>query len=212
MSGTSYRGDLEARIKSLVEEAAHDVILFIDEAHAVFSPRSGSNTPAEVPNHFKSALASGSIAVVGATTEAEYHRWFEQDPALKRRFERIEISEPDFSLTMPILNSLVEELERDYEVKVDEDAVACAIDLSIRYLPEQRLPDKAKKLLMDACISEANRTYVGGVDSGKSDADQSGEERSDGQLVRVGRRAIAAQIHLKTGIPVERLLRGEIKW
>lgn len=213
MSGTSYRGDLESRINSLIEEAAHDVILFIDEAHAVFSPRSGSNTPAEVPNHFKSALASGSIAVVGATTEAEYHRWFEQDPALKRRFERIEISEPDFSLTMPILNSLVEELERDYEVKVDEDAVACAIDLSIRYLPEQRLPDKAKKLLMDACISESNRTSLGCVvESSDLVVETSEALAGEGQPVRVGRSAIAEQIHLKTGIPIDRLLRGEIKW
>lgn len=204
MSGTSYRGDLEARIKSLVEEAAHDVILFIDEAHAVFSPRSGSNAPAEVPNHFKSALASGTIAVVGATTEAEYHRWFEQDPALKRRFERIEISEPSRELTLPILNSLVEELERDYEVKVDEDAVACAIDLSIRYLPEQRLPDKAKKLLMDACIAEANRTVFL--------SEQKAAQQENGALARVGRSSIAQQVHLKTGIPLDRLLRGEINW
>ncbi len=110
MSGTSYRGDLEARIKSLIEEASQEVILFIDEAHAVFSPRSGSNTPAEVPNHFKSALASGTIAVVGATTEAEYRRWFEQDPALKRRFELIEVEEPEESLVRHILDSLAPEL------------------------------------------------------------------------------------------------------
>ncbi|MBA2663807.1 MAG: ATP-dependent Clp protease ATP-binding subunit [Bradymonadaceae bacterium] len=198
MSGTSYRGDLEARIKSLIEEAGRNVILFIDEAHAVFSPRSGSNTPAEVPNHFKSALASGTIAVVGATTEAEYHRWFEQDPALKRRFERIEVPEPDRDLVVHILSSLVDELERDYEVVVEDDAVECAIELSTRYLPEQRLPDKAKKLLMDACIAESNRFII--------------EDEAADEPTRVGRRAIASQIHLKTGIPVDRLLRGEINW
>jgi ATP-dependent Clp protease ATP-binding subunit ClpC len=191
MSGTSYRGDLEARIKSLIEEASQDVILFIDEAHAVFAPRSGSNTPAEVPNHFKSALASGTIAVVGATTQDEYHRWFEQDPALKRRFERIEVAEPDEVMVKIILETLVPALEESYGVKVAADAVESAISLSQRYLPEQRLPDKAKKLLMDACIDEANR---------------------HGDVVEVRAEAVARQVHLKTAIPMDRLLKGEISW
>lgn len=195
MGGTSYRGDLESRIKSLLEEASDDVILFIDEAHAVFAPRSGSHSPAEVPNHFKSALASGRIAVVGATTEAEYRRWFEQDPALKRRFERIEVGEPSVELVRAILEGLVEEMEQDYDVKVDPDAVDAAIDLSVRYLPEQRLPDKAKKLLMDACIAEANNL--------------GGSSRGDRCVARAG---IANQVHLKTGIPTERLMRGEMTW
>lgn len=195
MSGTSYRGDLESRIKGLLEEASHNVILFIDEAHAVFAPRAGSQAPAEVPNHFKSALASGGIAVVGATTEAEYRRWFEQDPALKRRFERIEVGEPNEELVNSILNSLVDELERDYEVKVEPQAVRAAIDLSVKYLPEQRLPDKAKKLLMDACIARTNEL----VDAATTDS-------------RVTRADVANQVFLKTGIPRDRLLKGEATW
>ncbi len=199
MSGTSYRGDLESRIKSLLDEASKDVILFIDEAHAVFAPRSGSNTPAEVPNHFKRALASGDIAVVGATTEAEYHRWIEQDPALKRRFERVEIKEPAHEVVSKILEALVPDLEADYEVTVEESAIDAAIELSVRYLPEQRLPDKSKKLLMDACIARAN-DLVG------TDADE--EETSK----EVTRDDVARQVFLKTGIPLDRLLRGEINW
>ncbi|RAL22770.1 hypothetical protein DL240_07675 [Lujinxingia litoralis] len=195
MSGTSYRGDLEARITSLLEEASRDVILFIDEAHAVFAPRSGSNAPAEVPNHFKSALANGSIAVVGATTEAEYHRWFEQDPALKRRFERVEVGEPDAALVRAILEALVPTLEADYDVVVSPAAVEAAIELSTRYIPEQRLPDKAKKILMDAAISLATR---------RSEAAELTPE--------VGRAEVAEQIHVKTGVPTERLLCGERPW
>ena len=191
MSGTSYRGDLEARIKSLIEEASKDVILFIDEAHAVFAPRSGSNTPAEVPNHFKSALASGTIAVVGATTQDEYHRWFEQDPALKRRFERIEIAEPDEVMVRSILGSLAPSLEEAYEVTVSPEAIDSSITLAQRYLPEQRFPDKAKKLLMDACIDESNRREQQGL---------------------VKAEAVARQVHLKTAIPMERLIQGEISW
>jgi ATP-dependent Clp protease ATP-binding subunit ClpC len=204
MSGTSYRGDLESRIKSLLDEASKDVILFIDEAHAVFAPRSGSNTPAEVPNHFKRALASGDIAVVGATTEAEYHRWFEQDPALKRRFERIEIKEPADEVVREILQALTPDLEDDYDVEVGESAIDAAIDLSVRYLPEQRLPDKSKKLLMDACIARANNL----IDVDDADAPGTDEDRS----LLVTRDDVARQVYLKTGIPLDRLLRGEINW
>jgi ATP-dependent Clp protease ATP-binding subunit ClpC len=202
MSGTSYRGDLESRIKSLLDEAKKDVILFIDEAHAVFAPRSSSNAPAEVPNHFKRALASGDLALVGATTEAEYHRWFEQDSALKRRFERIEIKEPVEKVVREILVALTPELEADYEVKVDASAIDAAIDLSVRYLPEQRLPDKSKKLLMDACIARAN--HLVGDDDGAG-----AESRGDQS---VGREDVARQVCMKTGIPLDRLLRGEINW
>jgi ATP-dependent Clp protease ATP-binding subunit ClpC len=198
MSGTSYRGDLESRIKGLLEEASQGVILFIDEAHAVFAPRAGSHAPAEIPNHFKSALASGDIAVVAATTEAEYRRWIEQDPALKRRFERVEIGEPSMELVRAILGSLVEDLQRDYEVEVDPAAIPSAIELSVKFIPEQRLPDKAKKLLMDACIARANAVV----------------EAVEGEPIsrRVTAEDVARQVNQKTNIPLERLLRGDIHW
>lgn len=203
MSGTSYRGDLEARIKGLLEEASEKVILFIDEAHAVFSPKSGSNSPAEVPNYFKSALASGDIAVVGATTESEYRRWIEQDPALKRRFEKIDIVEPNDELVQQILGKLVGSLESDYDVEVSPEAVQAAIRFSVQFVPEQRLPDKAKKLLMDACIACANNlTNVNGKDEGTNEK---------------GRRVVtvlhvAEQVVFKTGIPLERVVKGQVDW
>jgi ATP-dependent Clp protease ATP-binding subunit ClpC len=200
IGGTSYRGDLESRIESLLEEAREDVILFIDEAHAVFAPRSGTNTPAEVPNHFKRALASGDLAVVAATTQAEYRRWFDRDPALKRRFERIDIEEPDEELVHRILENLVPELETEYGIVVDDSAIEAAIDLSVRYLPEQWLPDKAKKLLMDACIARANDLVDEETETSESDSS------------RVVRRDVAHQVHLKTSIPLDQLLQGEIRW
>ncbi|MFB6262583.1 MAG: AAA family ATPase [Bradymonadaceae bacterium] len=196
VGGTNYRGDLESRIESLIEEASGDVILFVDEAHAVFSPRSGSNTPGEVSNHFKRALASGDLAVVGATTEAEYRRWIERDPALKRRFEQVKVDEPDEELVRRILESTVPRLEEDYQVEVRDEAVEAAIELSVRYLPEEWLPDKAKKLLMDACIACTNDLV---------------EDAGEGPAA-VGRRAIARQIHLKTSIPLEQILEGGSRW
>ncbi len=199
MSGTSYRGELENRIKNLLVESSKGVILFIDEAHAVFAPRTGNQGPAEIPNHFKSALASGEIAVVGATTEAEYRRWIDQDPALKRRFERIEIREPNTALTLEILRGLARSLEKDYEVTIGEDVLKAALEHSVRYLPEQRLPDKAKKLLMDAAIAAAHP-----LDAPK-----------DGPPVdtsKVDRRHVAQQVSYRTGIPIERLVRGQDDW
>ena len=196
MSGTSYRGDLESRIQGVLEEASQNVILFIDEAHAVFAPRAGSQAPAEVPNHFKSALASGRIAVVAATTESEYRRWIEQDPALKRRFERIEVHEPTRALSANILRALIPEFEREYDVRVEPEAIESAIELSARFMPEQRLPDKAKKLLMDACISKTREV------SQDPDADK---PVVDAQVV-------AQQVHTKTGVPLDRLIHGAGHW
>ena len=201
MSGTSYRGDLESRIKGLLEEASRKVILFVDEAHAVFAPRAGSHAPAEVPNHFKSALASGEVAVVAATTESEYRRWIEQDPALRRRFERVEIGEPSLELVRHILGSLVDDLEADYEVSVTPEAIESTIEYSVKFIPEQRLPDKAKKLLMDACIARIHEATL------------HGEELDEGaEAPQVRRVDVARQVGLKAGVPLERLLRGEINW
>ncbi len=202
MSGTSYRGELESRIKNLLEEAGKGVILFIDEAHAVFAPRTGTQGPAEVPNHFKSALASGEIAVVGATTEAEYRRWIDQDPALKRRFERIEIREPAPHLTLKILGNLARELEKDYTVEIGNEVLQTALDYSTRYLPEQRLPDKAKKLLMDAAIAAAHPLS----------AEEREAQRNQEGTTAVTSEHVAHQISHRTGIPVERLVRSDQGW
>ena len=202
MSGTSYRGELESRIKNLLTEAGKGVILFIDEAHAVFAPRTGTQGPAEVPNHFKSALASGEIAVVGATTEAEYRRWIDQDPALKRRFERIEIREPNAELTTQILKGLSRELEEDYEVEIADEVINSALDYAVRYLPEQRLPDKAKKLLMDAAIAAAHPLS----------AEERALNRDREGTIHVTREHIAAQVSHRTGIPTDRLILGEHGW
>lgn len=218
IGGTSYRGDLEARIKALLSEAQEKVILFVDEAHAVFAPRSGSGQPAEVPNHFKAALATGDIAVVAATTEGEYHRWIEQDPALKRRFERIDIPEPTKELTHAILEGLVSVFEEDYEVTILPEAVKAAVELSVNYLPEQRLPDKAKKLLMDAAISTSIECYSDGPSQRKMiplqrDTTDIPLDTPDKKVCPpVGREEVAKQITLKSGIPLDRLVHGEKGW
>jgi ATP-dependent Clp protease ATP-binding subunit ClpA len=206
VGGTSYRGELEARIRNLIAEAEQNVILFIDEAHSVFAPKTNSGQPAEVPNHFKAALAAGRIAVIAATTEAEYHRWIEQDPALRRRFERIEIPELSQQQTRAILQKLAPVFEREYEIPLTPDAVDAAIEYSVRFLPEQSLPDKAKKLLMDATISAAAEQTVRAVGTPESDAPGTPRVRV------VCREDVARQITYKTGIPFDRVVRGPRGW
>ncbi len=204
VGGTSYRGELEARIKGLLEECRGDVILFMDEAHAVFAPRSSSGQPAEVPNHFKAALASGQIAVVAATTEMEYRRWIEEDPALRRRFERIEIPELSREFTRRILAHLAPTFEERYGVPVTPEAVDAAVELSHRFMPEQALPDKAKKLLMDASIAVASEKAL----SQRAETDDTG---TPAKRV-VTRIDVARQIAQKTGAPLDRIATGSIRW
>lgn len=199
VGGTSFRGELEERIARILAEAEDNVILFMDEAHAVFAPTGAGGRPAEVPNHFKAALASGKIAVVAATTDAEYQRWFEQDPALKRRFERVHVAELPAVVTRRILLDLSTDWESRYEVMIPEDAVDAAVELSMRFLPELSQPDKAKKLLMDASIAVATARARAGVDD-------------EGERPVLSRVDVATQLSTKTGIPLARILRGRSEW
>ncbi|MCB9506977.1 MAG: ATP-dependent Clp protease ATP-binding subunit [Myxococcales bacterium] len=208
VGGTSYRGELEARIQALLVECERDVVLFIDEAHAVFAPRSSSGQPAEIPNHFKAALASGKIAVIAATTEAEFRRWIEEDPALRRRFERIRVEELSAEQTRSILVALAPRYEREYDVPVTPDAVDAAIELSVRFMPEQALPDKAKKLLMDATIAVASEVALSRRRGGSASG---GEEGTPSKRV-VTRADVARLVAAKTGAPLDRVQRGAIAW
>jgi ATP-dependent Clp protease ATP-binding subunit ClpA len=211
VGGTSYRGELESRIRSLLTEAEDNVILFIDEAHAVFAPRTNSGQPAEVPNHFKAALASGKIAVVAATTEAEFHRWIEQDPALRRRFERIEVPELDGGTSRTILQGLAQTYQDDYEVRISDDAISAAVELSMRFMPEQSLPDKAKKLLMDSAIAVACESVDDIISSDEVEltpTENSGEipvRLNLNHRPNVNRLDVARQVASKTGIPLHRI-------
>ena len=204
VGGTSYRGELEERINQLLREAEDNVILFMDEAHTVFAPSGSGGRPAEVPNHFKAALASGRIAVVAATTDAEYHRWFEQDPALKRRFERIVVDELPAALTRRILGELAGDYQERYDVTIPPDTVDAVLEFSTRFMPEQSQPDKAKKLLMDTAIA------VSADQARQPDPDDS----PPGETPRptVTRQDVAAQLSIKTGVPPDRALGGRLEW
>ena len=152
VAGTTYRGQFEERLKRLLEEVKADpsLILFIDEIHTVVGAgdRKGGMDAA---NLMKPALARGEFKCIGATTIDEYRKYIEKDPALERRFDKVMVPEPTRAETAEILLGLRTRFEKHHGVRIDEAAIRAAVDLSIRFDPGHRLPDKAIDLIDLAC-------------------------------------------------------------
>lgn len=152
-AGAGVRGEFEARLKSLVKEAAdprRNVILFIDEAHALLSG-AGTSNPGDAANLLKPALARGELKIIAATTFAEYRRHVERDAALARRFQTVQVDEPDEDAAIRIVRGLVSTVEKHHRVRVLDEAVRAAVTLSHRYVTGRQLPDKAVSVLDTAC-------------------------------------------------------------
>ncbi|MDZ4229158.1 MAG: ATP-dependent Clp protease ATP-binding subunit [Patescibacteria group bacterium] len=151
LAGASYQGELEERLQSLIKEVKRSgrIIIFIDEIHMIMGAGSaaGAMTAANI---LKPALARGDLNVIGATTQNEYRQYIEKDPALERRFEPLNVSEPSAAVTLEILKSVAKKLEKHHGVSVDESVLQTAIDLSSRYVSDRFLPDKAIDLLDEA--------------------------------------------------------------
>lgn len=152
LAGTKFRGDFEQRIHNVLEEVknSEDVILFIDEIHTLIGAGASSGNSMDASNLIKPALASGELRVIGATTFQEYREVFEKEKALDRRFQRVDVNEPSPSDTVEILKGLKKSLEQHHSVKYTADALQAAVNLSIKYLPDRFLPDKAIDLLDEA--------------------------------------------------------------
>ena len=152
VAGTKYRGDFEERIKSILTEAAKDksVILFIDEMHTIVGA-GGAEGALDASNILKPMLARSELQVIGATTPAEYHKFIENDSALERRFHTVFVEEPTDTEAFEILRGLRENYEEYHEVSIEDDALLAAVELSLRYMTDRRLPDKAIDLLDEAC-------------------------------------------------------------
>ncbi len=162
VAGTSLRGQFEERLIGLVEEArsAGNVILFIDEIHTIVGAGDTIDSNLDAANILKPALARGDIVCIGATTHEEYRRAIAQDPALERRFRPIDIEEPSEADALAILTGQKDRLEAHHGVVIHPDALESAVHLSVRYLPERRLPDKAIDLLDEACARVAISTHA----------------------------------------------------
>jgi ATP-dependent Clp protease ATP-binding subunit ClpB len=152
VAGTKYRGEFEERLKSVmreIERASGNIILFIDEIHTIVGAGAAEGA-IDAANLLKPALARGELRVVGATTIKEYQKHFEKDAALTRRFQPIYVNEPTIEDGIAILRGLRERYELYHGVRVTDDAIVAAVNLSARYLTERYLPDKAIDLIDEA--------------------------------------------------------------
>jgi ATP-dependent Clp protease ATP-binding subunit ClpA len=144
VAGTMLRGMFEDRIQNVIRELKErpNLLLFIDEAHTMVGAGSALGAPSDAANVFKSVLARGEVRIIGATTLSEYKQYIQEDEALARRFRTVQVAEPSLEETRRILYNLRPRLERNYSVRIGDDAIEMALDMSPRYMRHLHLPDK----------------------------------------------------------------------
>src|SRR5205085_11298768 len=147
VAGTKYRGQFEERLKRVVDEIKETrCILFIDEFHTIIGA-GGAEGTLDAANILKPALSRGEFQTIGATTLDEYRKYIERDAALERRFQPVMVEEPTLEQTVDILMGIRERYEQHHKVTITDEAVRAAADLSIRYITDRHIPDKAIDLL-----------------------------------------------------------------
>ncbi len=180
ISGAKYRGEFEERMKTVLLEASEDpdIILFIDELHTIVGT-GASEGAIDAGSIMKPSLARGEIRLIGATTVSEYRRHIESDPALERRFLPITVEEPTRGEAVNILRGIKEKYEEHHGILIDDSAITAAVELSVRYVPSKRLPDKAIDLIDEAASAKRieverrseNERYLNGIVKGLNEAD-----------------------------------------
>ncbi len=161
VAGAKYRGDFEERIKKCLNEVkkAGDVILFIDEIHTIVGAGSAEGA-IDAANILKPLLARGEIQLIGATTLNEYRKYIEKDAALERRFSPVTVNEPNVEDTIQILKGIRDKYEAHHNVKITDEAISASVNLSVRYITDRFLPDKAIDLIDEAASKVRMRTYT----------------------------------------------------
>ncbi|MEP6201483.1 MAG: AAA family ATPase, partial [Marinomonas sp.] len=156
-AGASVKGEFEKRLRAVIDEvegSATPIVLFIDEIHTLVGAGGQAGT-GDAANLLKPALARGNLRTIGATTYAEYRQYFEKDPALTRRFQTVDIGEPDRDKAILMIRSIAPMMENHHEIVVLDEPVDAAVTLSQRYVPARQLPDKAVSLLDTAAARVA---------------------------------------------------------
>jgi ATP-dependent Clp protease ATP-binding subunit ClpC len=194
LAGAKYRGDFEERLKSALDEAqAHkEVILFIDEIHMIVGTGAAEGA-IDAASILKPPLSRGSICLIGATTTDEYRKFIEKDSALERRFQPIRIEQPDEACALVILDGLRGKLEEHHRCIITDGALNAAVKLSVRYMTDRNLPDKAIDLIDEAAARERTRVPVNAA------------------RMTVDEESVAEAVSAVTGIPAARLTEDEGK-
>ena len=161
VAGTKYRGDFEERIKNIIDEVIENgnIILFIDELHNIVGAGSAEGA-VDAANILKPSLARGDIQIIGATTLDEYRKYIEKDAALERRFQPITVEEPDMENAKEMIYGLKNHYEEHHGVTITDEAIKAALELSVRYISDRFLPDKAIDLIDEASAKVRLRSYT----------------------------------------------------
>ncbi|SFO46479.1 type VI secretion system ATPase TssH [Sphingomonas sp. OK281] len=213
-AGAGVKGEFEKRLRAVIDEVETSetpVILFIDEAHSLIGAGGQAGT-GDAANLLKPALARGRLRTIAATTYAEYRQYFEKDPALTRRFQTVDVGEPEIDTAIAMLRSVAPMMEAHHEVVVLDEAVAAAVTLSQRYVPARQLPDKAVSLLDTACARVAvsqhatpapvedrrRRLELLEVERGVVEREATGRYREDDRLGELDEAIVAACVEVET--------------
>ena len=213
VAGAKYRGDFEERIKKCLAEVkkAGDVILFIDEIHTIVGAGSAEGA-VDAANILKPLLARGEVQVIGATTLNEYRKYIEKDSALERRFSPVQVGEPTNEETIKILEGLREKNEAHHNVKTTEEAIKAAVELSVRYINDRFLPDKAIDLIDEAASRVKMKTYTMPDSIKELEEKIESINREKEEAIRVQDFEKAATLRDKVNAEKEKLEKEKKKW
>ncbi len=211
-AGASVKGEFEKRLRAVIDEveaSPKPIILFIDEAHTLIGAGGNAGT-GDAANLLKPALARGRLRTIAATTYAEYRTYFEKDPALTRRFQTVDVSEPETDTAVAMLRSVAPIMEKHHEIVILDEAVEAAVKLSQRYVPARQLPDKAVSLLDTACArvavsqhatparveDRARKVELLNVEREIAERETQGQYRSDDKVAKLDVLIAEAQVEL----------------
>ena len=213
VAGAKYRGDFEERIKKCLEEVkkAGDVILFIDEVHTIVGAGSAEGA-VDAANILKPLLARGEVQVIGATTLNEYRKYIEKDSALERRFSPVTVGEPTNEETIEILKGIRDRYEAHHNVKITDEAIKAAVELSTRYINDRFLPDKAIDLVDEAASRVKMRTYTQPDTLKKLEEEISAMNKEKDDAIKVQDFEKAAGLRDKIKVEKEKLQKEKEKW
>lgn len=209
MAGTQYRGAFEEKVLALIEQAkrSEHLVVFIDEVHLIFGAGATQGDSLDLANLLKPALARGEFRCIGATTLQEYRKFVQRDPAIERRFQMVRVEELSPEATYEVLKRVRPTLEKHHRVHIHRRTLRAAIDLSVRYLPQRSLPDKAIDVLDQACARHRLRSLM------MRKKDQPDPENPDTSGERsVTPHSVRKVISQITAIPLEQLTAEERKY